>query len=86
MADNTIREGFEVFVADGQKAIGTVREVSAQHPKTLIIYFENAGDRAIPLEAISAVHSEKVILDMSRLDKETRDALRHVHDREDPRI
>lgn len=81
-----IQEGFEVFVADGTKAIGTVRQVSAHHPKSLTVYFENAGDRAVPLEAVAEVHSEKVILDVRKLDAETRNALRHVHDAEDPRV
>ncbi len=81
-----IEEGFEVFVADGTKAIGTVREISARHPRSITIYFENAGDRLVPLEAVSEVHSEKVILDVEKLDAETRKLIRHVHDAEDPRI
>jgi hypothetical protein len=81
-----IQEGFEVFTADGTKAVGTVRSVSQQHPKTVTIYFENAGDRSVPLDAVSDVHSEKVILDLAKLDAETRQAIRHVHDAEDPRL
>jgi hypothetical protein len=86
MVIDRIQEGFEVFVADGTKAIGTVRHVSRNHPSSVTVYFENAGDRSVPLEAISDVHSEKVILDVSKLDKEIRAAIRHVHDAEDPRI
>ena len=81
-----IREGFEVFVADGTKAIGTVRKLARQHPQSLTVYFENAGDRVVPAEAVSDVHSEKVILDLAKLDKETRDAIRHSHDAEDPQL
>ena len=81
-----VQEGFEVFIADGTKAVGTVRKLSRQHPQSLTVYFENAGDRVVPVEAISDVHSEKVILDLTKLDAETRDAIRHVHDAEDPRI
>jgi hypothetical protein len=81
-----IQEGFEVFITDGTKAVGTVRKVSPQHPKSVTIYFENAGDRSVPLEAVSDVHSEKVILDLAKLDPQTRNAIRHVHDAEDPRI
>lgn len=81
-----IQEGFEVFTADGTKAVGTVRSVSQQHPQTVTIYFENAGDRSVPLDAVSDVHSEKVILDLAKLDAETRQAIRHVHDAEDPRL
>lgn len=81
-----IQEGFEVFIADGTKAVGTVRKISTRHPKTVTIYFENAGDRLVPLEAVSDVHSEKVILDLAKLDPELRNAIRHVHDAEDPRL
>ena len=81
-----IQEGFEVFIADGTKAVGTERKVSAQHPRSVTIYFENAGDRLVPLEAVSDVHSEKVVLDVSKLDPALRNAIRHVHDAEDPRI
>jgi hypothetical protein len=86
MAIEKIEVGFEVFIADGTKAVGTVRKVSAQHPRSLTIYFENAGDRSVPVEAVADVHSEKVILDLAKLDPETRNAIRHVHDAEDPRI
>ena len=75
-----------MFIADGTKAVGTVRQVSARHPKSLTVYFENAGDRPVPLEAVSDVHSEKVILDLAKLESETRNAIRHSHDAEDPRI
>lgn len=81
-----IQEGFEVFIADGTKAVGTVRQVSARHPRSLTVYFENTGDRSVPLEAVADVHSEKVILDVTKLDPEMRNAIRHIHDAEDPRI
>jgi hypothetical protein len=81
-----IGEGFEVFIADGQHAVGTVRRVSAKHPKEVLIYFENAGDRSVPAEAIAEVHAEKVILDPAKLDRRTREAIKHVHDAEDPTI
>ena len=86
--DNAIVEGFEVFLADGQKPIGTVRQVSSHRPTELLIYFENAGDRRVPVEAVAAVHAdaEKVILDLHKLDASTREAIRHLHDVEDPRI
>ncbi len=85
MDNERIEEGFEVFLADGQKAAGTVRQVSAHE---LVIYFENTGDRRIPIEAVAAVHPdvEKVVLDVHKLDKSTREAIRHLHDVEDPRI
>ncbi len=88
MTIETIREGFEVFLADGQKAIGTVQQISARRPVELVIYFENVGNRVVPIDAVAAVHSEveKIVLDLNKLDAGTREAIRHLHDREDPRI
>ena len=51
---------------------------------TLSNYIENAGDFVIPLSAGKDVHSEKVVLDMDRLDLRLRDAIRHARDSEDP--
>lgn len=78
-----IREGFMVFVADGEDGIGSVREVRHGLPE-LVIYIENAGDFVVPLSAVEAVHSGKVILDMARLDLRLREAIRHARDSEDP--
>ena len=58
-----IEEGFDVFVHDGEKAFGAVRQVR-QHD--IVIYVENAGDFTVPLPAIKDVYSEKVILDSVR--------------------
>src|SRR5678816_2342195 len=58
-----IRLGDQVFTAEGADPIGAVRELrSGPHP-ALIIYIENAGDIAIPVPAIRAVHDGKVVLD-----------------------
>lgn len=84
--EENIAAGFEVFLADGQKAIGTVRYVSSPHPRELLIYFENTGDRTVPVTAVAAVHSDKIILDVKKLDASTREAMRHLHDVEDPRV
>src|SRR5262249_44515783 len=84
--EEAIEEGFEVFLADGQKTVGTVRRITRHRPVELIVYFENTGDRAVPIEAVAAVHSEKVVLDPKKLDAATREAIRHLHDREDPRV
>lgn len=77
-----IEEGFEVFVADGDKAVGAVRQVSPE----LVIYIENAGDFTVPPEAVKAVHDEKVVLERSKLDQQLRRAISHAHDAEDPNI
>ena len=63
MANEPIREGFDVFVHDGDKAFGAVRQVSPHGRPVFVIYVENAGDFTVPVTAVSAVHSGKVILD-----------------------
>ena len=77
-----ISEGFMVFVADGADGIGSVREVRHGLPE-LLVYIENAGDFVVPLSAVKAVHSGKVVLDFDQLDLRLRDAVRHARDSED---
>ena len=81
-----IQEGFEVFVSDGEHAFGAVRQVAPHGRAELMIYVENAGDFFIPLDAVQAVHSQKVILDCTKLDLRLRRAIGHAHDAEDPSI
>lgn len=83
MFEERVREGFDVFVHDGEKAFGAVRGVN---PKELVIYVENAGDFRVPMSAIKDVHAEKVILDCAKLDMALRRAIGHAHQGEDPRI
>ena len=72
-----------MFTHDGEKAFGAVRQVR----KTgIVVYVENAGDFEIPLAAIADAHSEKVILDLDKLDPRLKDAIRRAHSNEDPRI
>jgi hypothetical protein len=86
MAAERIQEGFEVFLADGGSAFGAVREVGPRGRPELVIYVENSGDFTVPLGAVKAVHSEKVILNAAKLDERLRQAISHAHDREDPNI
>jgi hypothetical protein len=86
MASERIEEGFDVFVHDGDKAFGAVRQVAPNGRPELVVYVENAGDFTIPLTAVVDVHSEKVILNCSRLDRPLRQAIGHAHEGEDPRI
>ncbi len=81
-----IQEGFEVFVSDGEHAFGAVRQVAPHGRAELMIYVENAGDFFVPLDAVQAVHSQKVILDCGKLDLRLRRAIGHAHDAEDPSI
>ena len=80
-----IREGFDVFVHDGEKAFGAVRRATPGGREN-VVYVEGAGDFPVPLSAIRDVHSEKVILDCGKLDAVLKKAIGHAHDTEDPRI
>lgn len=77
-----IEEGFRVFVSDGEEGIGAVREVR-RAPAELVVYVENAGDFVVPLTAVKAVHSKKVVLDCGQLEPGLRKAIGRAHDAED---
>ncbi|MGY3039413.1 hypothetical protein ACVWWQ_001000 [Rhodanobacter sp. TND4EL1] len=77
-----IAEGFMVFTADGAEGIGSVRELRHGLPE-LVVYVENSGDFVVPLSAVKAVHSGKVVLDFDQLDLRLRNAIRHARDSED---
>jgi hypothetical protein len=79
-----IQEGFEVFLADGEQPFGAVREVAPHGRPEIVVYVENAGDFFVPLEAVKAVHAQKVILHLNKLDPRLRRAIGHAHDAEDP--
>jgi hypothetical protein len=79
-----IEPGFQVFTQDGGQEVGAVRFAPSAHRNSIVVYVENAGDFEVPLEAIKAVHSQKVILDFNRLDPLLQHAVRHAHDAEDP--
>jgi hypothetical protein len=81
-----IQEGFEVFLSDGQHAFGAVRQVAPHGRPELVVYVENAGDFLVPFDAVEAVHSQKVILTLRKLDARLRRAIGHAHDAEDPNI
>ena len=76
-----IQVGFQAFTSDGGEEFGAVRAVT---PHELTIYVENAGDFTVPMSAVEAVHSEKVVLDCGKLDKRLRHAIGHAHDKEEP--
>ena len=84
MAGETIQEGFEVFAHDGDTALGAVRKVRPHGRPELVVYVENSGDYTVPLTAVRAVHSGKVIVDAAKLDQKLRRAIGHAHDAEDP--
>ena len=86
MASDNVQEGFEVFVADDAEAFGAVRQVRPHGRPEFVVYVENAGDFTVPLSAVKAVHSQKVIVDCGKLDRRLRQAIGHAHDAEDPNI
>jgi len=86
MTSERIQEGFDVFIHDGDKAVGAVRQVSPSGKPEIVIYVENAGDFVVPISAVKDVYSEKVVLDRAMLSLELKRALGHVHDVEDPSV
>jgi hypothetical protein len=83
MKDN-IEVGFQTFVSDGGEEFGAVRAVAPGGRSELVIYVENAGDFVVPLDAVEAVHSGKVILTCAKLERRLRQAIGHAHDAEKP--
>jgi hypothetical protein len=77
----TIEVGYQTFVSDGGEEFGAVRAVS---PTELVVYVENAGEFRVPLDAVEAVHSQKVVLSCAKLDRKLREAINHAHDAEEP--
>ena len=76
-----IEIGFQVFASDGGEEFGAVRQVS---PSDIVIFVENAGDFTVPMNAVEAVHSQKVIVNCKKLDRRLRDTIGHAHDKEEP--
>lgn len=74
--------GYQTFVADGDDAFGAIREVSAD---SLVVYVENAGDFHVLLDAVEAVHFQKVIFDCGKLERRLQEAIGHAHDAESRR-
>jgi len=79
-----IEVGYQTFVSDGGEEFGAVRQVAPQGRPELVIYVENAGDFVVPLDAVEAVHSQKVILNCRKLDRRLREAIGHAHEAEVP--
>ena len=78
-----IQEGFDVFLHDGEKSFGAVRQVRKNE---LVVYIENAGDFEVPLSAVKDAEAEKVILDSHLLEPKLKEAIRRAHSGEDSRI
>lgn len=79
-----IEVGYQTFVSDRGEEFGAVRQVAPHGRPELVIYVENAGDFVVPLDAVEAVHSQKVILNCRKLDHRLREAIGHAHEAEVP--
>ena len=79
-----IKVGYQAFISDSGEEFGAVRQVSPNGEPALVIYVENAGDFLVPLDAVAAVHSQKVIFECRKLDLRLRRAIGHAHDAEKP--
>ncbi|MFT3775329.1 MAG: hypothetical protein QM820_59025 [Minicystis sp.] len=77
-----IEVGYQVFTKDGGEEFGAVRQVIPGGRPEIVVYVENTGDFVIPLAAVAAVHSQKVIVDVEHLDERIRVAIGHAHDAE----
>jgi hypothetical protein len=77
-----IEVGYQVFAAEGGEEFGAVRDVAPGGRPELVLYVENAGHFAVPLSAVTAVHDQKVLIDIAHVDPEVREAVRRAHDRE----
>lgn len=82
--DEKIAVGFETFLSDGGEEFGAVRALRPGGRAEIVIYVENAGEFTVPLSAVEAVHSEKVILNCHKLSAALLRAIGHAHDREEP--
>jgi hypothetical protein len=76
--------GDQVFAGESEAAFGAVRAVAPQGRPELQVYIENAGDFAIELAAVRAVHDAKVVVDMAKVAPEVRAAIAAAHRGEDP--
>jgi hypothetical protein len=77
-----IEVGYQVFANDGGEEFGAVRDVAPDGRPEIVIYIENSGAFTVPLSAVSGVHDEKVVLDVSKLAGPLQDAIAHAHDKE----
>jgi hypothetical protein len=77
-----IEIGYQAFTHDGGEEFGAVRDVQPDGRPELIVYIENSGEYTVPLTAVTGVHSEKVVIDVSQLPEAVQEAISHAHDRE----
>ena len=75
--------GDQAFVSDGGEVFRRGASGRAARSAWLVIYVENAGDFVVSLEAVEAVHAQKVIVNCGKLEQRLREAIGHAHDAEE---
>jgi hypothetical protein len=78
-----IEIGYQAFTHDGGEEFGAIRDVQPDGRPELIVYIENSGEYTVPLSAVTAVHSDKVVIDVSQLPPVVQQAIDHAHEREE---
>ena len=75
-----IEVDYQVYAVASEEEFGAVREV---RPSEIVVYIEDSGDTTVPLSAVTDVVEEKVIVDITKLDRKIRDAIERAHRDED---
>lgn len=77
-----IEAGYQTFVDGVDEEFGAVRDVVPDGRPELVIYVENSGEFVVPLEAVTAVHDQKVVFDAGKLEANLKEAIKKAHDAE----
>ena len=77
-----IEIGYQAFIVGNDEEFGAVRDVVPEGRPELLIYVENSGEFVVPLDAVEAVHDQKVVFDPAKLEQKMLDAIRKAHDAE----
>jgi hypothetical protein len=62
-----IETGFHVYLEEGGKDFGAVRQVAPGGRDELIVFVQNEGNFIVPSRAVRSVSNSKVMLDTSQL-------------------
>ena len=79
--DPKIEVGFQTFLSDAEEPFGSVRATPLGR-KEVIVSVANAGDFAIPLDAVKVVEKGNVTFDCTKLADNLREAIGHAHSHE----
>ncbi len=79
-----LKRDFRPLFPTAAKSLAQCAESRRMAVASLVVYVENAGDFAVPLDAVESVHSVKVIFNCAKLDPRLRKAIGHAHDAEKP--